>query len=229
MKQLMINDIMIEIERKRIKNMYLKVLPPEGRVRISAPIRMSDEAVRQFVLTKIDWIKNQQDKIKKRQIIVDMQYVSGDQIPFMGKRYTLIIEDSGLKESILPEGDRIILKIRSDSSPKHRKQMIDNLYRQVLKSEIPKLIEKWEKVIGVKSEGFRIRDMKTRWGTCNIRTKIICLNLQLAKKQSVCLEYVIVHELVHLLEGSHNYIFKGYMDRFLPGWRSIKKEMNGSV
>jgi predicted metal-dependent hydrolase len=228
MKQIILDGIIIEVTKKKIKNMYLRVLPPEGSVHVSAPVRMSDEAIKKFVLSKEDWILTQKTKLQKRHSNEILDYVSGEKINLWGKKYILKIVPSGKTDTGKLVNDSLILQVRPESTGEQRKIILNKFYREALTAEIPSLIEKWEKIIGVKTQSFSIRDMKTRWGTCHLRKKHICLNLQLAKKDSKCLEYVVVHELVHLLEGSHNRIFKGYMDQFLPGWRQIKQEMNGA-
>ncbi len=226
-KNMIIASIPIELERKKIKNMYLRVLPPKGQVRITAPMRMSEEEIRKFVLSKLSWIGTQQQVVMNRHIEEEINYLQGDIVTFWGEPYCLDLEEKNGRPKLEVMEGGLKLTVKPDSTKEQRKKMIDTLYKSALNQEIPKLIEKWENVIGVKSTGFSIRDMKTRWGTCNVRTKKICLSLELAKKQPKCLEYVVVHELVHLLERSHNHVFKGYLDLFLPGWRQIKKEMNG--
>jgi predicted metal-dependent hydrolase len=227
MKQIVVSNIPIELERKKIKNMYLKVVPPDGRIRISAPLRMSSDEIERFVAAKLDWIRQQQSKLADRHTHQVSSYEDGEELYCRGRKYRLAVMETASRPEVCPEGDRLVLYTKENSTPESRKKAIDRWYREVLAKEIPPLLHKWEKIIGVKAEGFSIRDMKTRWGTCNIRSRNICLNLQLAKKPPECLEYVVVHELVHLLEKSHNSVFKAYLDRFLPGWRSIKKELNG--
>jgi predicted metal-dependent hydrolase len=228
MKQIIINNIPIELEKKRIKNMYLRILPPDGRVCISAPTKMSEDEIKRFVLSKIDWIELQQRKLKERHTHQQMEYVSGEELYIWGKKFILNITQTQAHHTISFEGDKLVLHVKEGSTTEQKARIMDGWYRKALEQEIPSLITKWERIIGVKSNSWNIRDMKTRWGTCNIRSKNICLNLQLAKKPPKCLEYVVVHELVHLLERSHNSVFKGYMDQFLPQWRNIKKELNGS-
>jgi predicted metal-dependent hydrolase len=228
MKQIIISNIPIELERKRIKNMYLRILPPDGKVHISAPIRMSEEEIRRFVVSKIDWIALQQGKLRERNTHQKLDYITGEEIYVWGRKFNLRVIKAGASQTLSFEGENLILFVKEDSSAEQRKRMMDSWYRKALQQEIPSLIAKWERIIGVNSSSWNIRDMKTRWGTCNIRSKNICLNLQLAKKSPKCLEYVVVHELVHLLEKSHNSVFKAYMDKFLPEWRSIKKELNGT-
>jgi predicted metal-dependent hydrolase len=226
MKLIWISNIPIELEKKRIKNMYLRILPPDGRVHISAPMKMSEEEIYHFVDQKLSWIMVQQTKIKQRGTHQELQYITGEQINIWGCSYVLSVKEAMTRNHIEVIGDEILLYIKPESTREQREKLVNNWYKKALEAEIPFLIARWERTIGVSSSGYRIRDMKTRWGTCNIRTKKICLNLQLAKKPPKCLEYVVVHELVHLLEKSHNSVFKGYMDRFLPEWRRIKSELN---
>lgn len=227
MKYIYINDLQIELEKKRIKNMYLKILPPDGRVHVNAPVRMSDNEIKHFILTKLDWIQLQQEKMSNRHTHQLQEYVDGEEIYLWGERYRLSVKLTTGRPNIQLEGDTFQLSVKEHTTSIQRKQMIDHWYREALQKVLPPMILQWEQFIGVNSSGFTIRDMKTRWGTCNIRTKKICLSLQLAKKSPRCLEYVVIHELVHLIESSHNKVFKGYMDHFIPEWRMIKKELNG--
>jgi predicted metal-dependent hydrolase len=227
MKLIWIKDIPIELEQKRIKNMYLRILPPDGRIHISAPIRMSEEEIQRFVNGKLSWIKLQQTKVQQCQTHKELQYEEGEQIPIWGECYSLVIRETTKREHIEVIGDEVLMFVKNNSTKEQREKLMKLWYKNALEAELPFLFVRWERVISVASSGFRIRDMKTRWGTCNIRTKNICLNLQIAKKSPKCLEYVVVHELVHLLEKSHNHVFKGYMDQFLPEWRNIKRELNG--
>lgn len=226
MKQLIVNGFIIELEKKKIKNMYLRILPPEGRIRVTAPYRMSEQEIRGFVQSKLDWIEKQKAKIYHNSYSKELKYETDEEIFIWGRSFLLIVKDNNKHNQLEFGGEKIILSVQKDSTKEQRKKLLDNWYRKALMQEIPLVLSVWEQRIGVKASGFTIRDMKTRWGTCNIRTKNICLNLQLAKKSPKFLEYVIVHELVHLLEGSHNHIFKGYMDQFLPNWHSIRKELN---
>jgi predicted metal-dependent hydrolase len=226
MKRIWINDIPVELEKKHIKNMYLRILPPDGRVTISAPMKMREDEIYHFINRKLSWIILQRTKMQQSHIQQEQLFITGERLAIWGNRYTLVVKDTITRNHLEVVGDEILLYMKSDSTREQREKMIYTWYKKVLEAEIPFLLARWERSIGVSSSGYRIRDMKTRWGTCNTRTKMICLNLQLAKKPPECLEYVVVHELVHLLERSHNHIFKGYMDRFLPEWRRIKRELN---
>ena len=228
MKQITTGYIRIELERKPIKNMYLRVTETPDRVRVSAPVYMSEQEICRFVASKQDWILKQQERLVKRKNNI-INYEEDDMVSIWGRYYRLVICRAVRHDGIQIIGDEVRLFCKADSSKEQRKNILDRWYREVLAGEIPSLFARWETKIGVKAHSWNIRDMKTRWGSCNIRTKIICLNLQLAKKPPKCLEYVVVHELVHLLEGSHNHVFKTYMDHFLPQWRCLKKELNGMV
>jgi predicted metal-dependent hydrolase len=225
-ENLTINNIEIEVQKKKIKNLHLSVLPPQGRVRISAPQNMNDEAVRMFAITKISWIKKQQDKFRNQARQCKRQYVSGESVYLWGKRYRLDVIYSNVRNDITIKGDRLILQVREASTVEQRANVLNAWYREHIKREIPNLLDKWQKIIGVTALDWGVKNMKTRWGTCNVKDKRIWLNLQLAKKYPQCLEYVVVHELVHLLEKNHNKIFIAYMDKFLPDWRTTKEELN---
>ncbi|MBH1941786.1 M48 family metallopeptidase [Mobilitalea sibirica] len=233
MKHLTINNIPIEIERKKIKNMYLRILPPDGRIHISVPNKIPEEAIKNFVISKRDWIKKQQQRIKQRQEMLpersDPDYVSGEEVFLWGRKYLLQIRyDERYNQVELRDNDLIIMvkDNEKDCTTLQRRKLLNEYYRKALNREIPPLMEKWQAVIGVQAKEWRIRDMKTRWGTCNIRDKRIWLSLNLAKKPLDCLEYVVVHELVHLLEKSHNHVFKAYMNQYLPQWRLLKFTLN---
>lgn len=229
MENLTISNIEIEIQKKNIKNLHLSVLPPQGKVRVSAPKNMNNQAIRTFVITKIGWIRQQQDKFKNQPRQYEREYVSGESVYLWGQRYRLEVVYSNVCNEIKLNGDRLIFQVREASTVKQRAKVINDWYRENLKKAIPQLLEKWEKIIGVIDNDCRVKNMKTRWGTCNVKDKRIWLNLQLAKKYPRCLEYVIVHELVHLLEKKHNKIFIDYMDYFLPNWRITKEELNALI
>ncbi|WP_097027670.1 M48 family metallopeptidase [Clostridium peptidivorans] len=229
MSTLIIDDIEIQVQKKKIKNIYLRVKAPQGGVQVSAPKNMNDEAIKMFVISKISWIKKHQEKYKNQPKQCKREYVSGESVYVFGGKYALELVYSNRCNDVKINGDKLILQVRERSTIERRANVLNEWYRENIKREIPKLLEKWQKIIGVTAEEWGVKNMKTRWGTCNVRDKRIWLNLQLAKKHPKCLEYVVVHELVHLLEKSHNNIFIGYMDKFLPNWRKIKKELNAFI
>lgn len=226
---MIVSNVEIDVIKKNIKNMHLSVLPPLGKVRISAPMNASDEQIRLFAVSKIGWIKKQIEKYEKQPRQTEREYVSGESHYLWGRRYKLEVRFSNRKNNIETKGNRLFLTVREDSTEQQREKVMNEWYRNEMKRKIPLLIEKWESMIGVKAHSWGIKIMKTRWGTCNTKEKRLWFNLQLAKKPAGCLEYVVVHELVHLLEKNHNSAFIAYMDKFLPDWRVTKDELNSFI
>lgn len=228
MGKITVGNIDIELIRKKIKNLHLSVYPPDGRVRLAVPEQMDDEAVRIFAVSKLAWINKQRKKFSTQERQTKRDFVSGESHYFLGNRYLLnIVETTGKQHVELRNNKYIDLYVRTNSSVEKRDKILSEWYRQNLKEIIPSYIEKWGKIMGVKVNDFGVKLMKTRWGTCNIRDKRIWINLELAKKNPRCIEFIVVHEMVHLLERHHNQIFIDYMNKFLPNWKSIKNELNG--
>lgn len=229
MQKLVISDIEIHITKKDIKNINLSVHPPNGEVRISAPKRMNNDTIKQFATLKLPWIQKQRGKFKDLDPIPEKEFKSGESHYFLGNRYFLNIVYIEKNPSAVQirNNTHIDLCIKRETTKEQREKVIKEWYRRELKDRIPPLIGKWEKIMGVEVLEFGIKQMKTRWGTCNIATQRIWINLELAKKPLYCLEYIVVHEMVHLLERNHNARFKAYMDHFLPNWRNIRAELNG--
>jgi predicted metal-dependent hydrolase len=225
---LIILGIPIDVCKKAIKNMHLYVKPPNGNVTVSAPLAMSDEAIERFVRTKVSWIKKQVGKFENQLRQSDREYISGETLYVWGKQYYHQTEYSS-KNSLILSGDRAILTVRKESTPGQRENYIREWYRGLLKTEIARLLPKWEKITGLKVSSWQTKYMTTRWGTCNTKTGKIWLNLQLAKKTPECLEYVILHELAHLVERSHNERFISLMDKYMPMWREVKSTLNGQT
>lgn len=227
MQQITISDIVIDVERKNIKNLHLSVHPPTGRVRIASPLRVDDDAVRLFAISKIDWIKKHQAKFDAQERQSPRQYVSGESHYVRGDRYLLDVTIQSTAPRVQIRNKKYIdLFVRPNSAVAQRERVMNNWYRQQLQEQVPPLLEKWQSIIGVQPDNWQIKQMKTRWGTCNIEARRIWLNLELAKKPESCLEYVIVHELVHLLERTHNARFVALMNKFMPSWRTLKDELN---
>ena len=222
-----VSGIPVEVVRKNIKNLHLAVYPPAGRVRIAVPNRIDDEAVRLAVVSKLSWIRKRQAKFKAQERQSQRDYVSGETHFVAGKRYRMrLVPHEGKAQIRLVNKATIHLLAPPDSSREKREAILMQWYRQRLKDEIPTLISLWEPVIGVKVSSFGVKKMRTKWGSCNISAKRIWLNVELAKKPSRCLEYIVVHEMVHLLERHHNARFVALMDQFLPQWRSYRSELN---
>ncbi|PKM81028.1 MAG: metal-dependent hydrolase [Firmicutes bacterium HGW-Firmicutes-14] len=226
MEQLRLGDIIIDVEKKDIKNIHLSVHPPAGRVRIAAPLRLDLDTIRVYALSKLSWIKKQQEKFRNQDREAPREFLNRESHYYNGKRYLLRIVEIEAPPKIELQHSTIILYIRPGTSLDKRQRIIDEWYRAQLKRVLPELITKWEKKLKVKVNEFGIKKMRTKWGTCNRVAGRIWLNLELAKKPPEYLEYVVVHEMVHLLERKHNGIFTAYMDKFLPKWRFYKDELN---
>lgn len=215
------------VVHKLIKHVHLSVLPPQGRVRVTAPIGMKDDAIRVLLATRLSWINKHVSKFKNQERQTPREYVSGESHYLFGKRYQLELVDENKPPSVELKGrKKLILSVRPHSSLEKREQVMNEWYRSALRTVAEDLIIRWQKTIGVEITDWSIRRMKTRWGTCNHRAGSILLNLELAKKPVSCVEYVIVHELLHLIEDKHSDHFVSLLDKHLPKWRSIKEELN---
>lgn len=227
--QIVVSNISVEVIRKNIKNMHLAVLPPDGRVRVSAPTQLTDEAITMFVRTKLGWIKKQQEKFQQQLRQSERQYVSGETLYVWGKQYFLQMEYSYKGNALTLSGDKAILTVRKESSPKQRGSFVNEWYRSLLKQEVAKYLPKWEKTTGLYCSSWQSKYMTTKWGTCNPTSKKIWLNVQLAKKPIECLEYVILHELAHLKVHNHGPEFTAILDQYMPYWRDHKRRLNDST
>lgn len=227
MEQIIISNIAIDVVRKDIKNIHLAVYPPTGRVRIAAPFRVNEDTIRLFAVTKLGWIKRHQRKFEAQERQTPREYKNRESHYFQGRRYLLnIIEADSTPKVVLRSKTYIDLYVRPESSTEKCHEILNEWYRQQLKQLIPELIQKWEKIMQVQVNEWQVKQMKTKWGTCNIEKKRIWLNLELAKKPIHCLEYIIVHEMVHLLERHHNDRFSHYINTYLPNWKQLKMELN---
>lgn len=221
------SQLSIDVVRKDIKNMHLAVYPPTGRVRIAAPLRINDEAVRLFAISKIGWIRKQQRNFLAQDRQPARQYKERESHYFLGKRYLLrIIEQEASPKVIIKTKTYIDLFVKPNTTAEQREKILNEWYRKELKTLIPPIIAKWEKQINVTVEDWQVKQMKTKWGTCNIEKERIWINLELAKKPVQCLEYIVLHEMIHLLERHHNDYFRSLLDKFLPQWKFYKEELN---
>ncbi|GAK60926.1 hypothetical protein U27_00824 [Candidatus Vecturithrix granuli] len=227
MEQISINNITIDVVRKDIKNIHLGVYPPTGRVRLAAPLGMNADAIRLFAVSKLGWIKRRQRQFDGQERLSAREYKNRESHYFQGRRYLLnVIEREAPPQVVLRSKTYIDLYVRPGTPTAKRHDIMTEWYRRELKKSIPDLIAKWEERLNVTVEDWQVRLMKTRWGSCNIPKQRIWLNLELAKKPLHCLEYIIVHEMVHLLERHHNERFRAYMDACLPNWKHLKAELN---
>jgi predicted metal-dependent hydrolase len=224
--RLRLGKIDIEVVQKDIKNVHLSVHPPAGRVRIAAPAHMKLDTIRVFAISRLDWIKQQQAKLRKQDRETQRDYVDRESHYVWGKRYLLkvIEQDAVPRVELTPRTLRLHVRPGSDRQQSHR--ILDRWYRQQLHEVIPPLLAQWEPVLGVKVARYFVQQMKTKWGSCNSAKGNIRLNTELAKKPPQCIEYILVHELTHLLEPSHNARFVLLMDQFMPDWRARRDLVN---
>jgi hypothetical protein len=218
---LIVSGLMIEVSRKDVKTLRLYVKPPDGKVTVSAPFTMTNEAIELFIHSKVDWIKHHVQKFSKQQSQTKQKYVSGETFYVWGEEYNLQVKKGG-KNSIVLSDDTAVFTVRRGSSYDQREKYVRKWYRNLLEIEVERLLPKWEKKTGLKAEGWQTRYMTSRWGSCKIKQRKICLNIQLAKRPVLCLEYILLHELIHFVEKGHNQRFKSLLDKHMPEWRKVK-------
>ena len=226
MKVIELDGLTVELIRKNVKNVRLRVEPPGGRVVVTAPHLIRERVILRFINEKRGWIDKHREKFASLRREPPRLFEDEEVHELFGKDYILRVSETGGRQKISLSGDLIVMTAKEGSGIDERRELLNKLYRQKLKESIPGLIEKWEPVMGVSVSGFGIRKMKTRWGTCNTSTGKIWVNLELAKRHPDYLEYLVVHEMCHLLERSHNRRYKSLMDGFLPNWRSLRGGLN---
>lgn len=226
MPQLELGDITADVVLKNVKNIHLSVYPPAGRVRISAPEQMDLETVRIFALSKLGWIRAQRRKLQTQARETPRELLERESHYLWGKRYLLSVREHDGPPRVELGHRQLRLWLRPALTEAQRVGVLEGWYREQLRSALPELVAKWQPRLGVEVERFFVRRMKTKWGSCNPVRKSVRLNTDLAKKPPVCLEYVFVHELVHLLEPTHNRRFVALMDTFMPEWAFYQKELN---
>lgn len=223
---LKLNELDIEIVQKNIKHVHLSVYPPDGKVKVSAPLSMAPDTLRVFVISKLAWIKKQQSKLRAQQREAPREYLDRESHYVWGKRYLLKIEEAEAPPRIELKHNKLVLSVRPGASRERKQAILEAWYRDNLRQAVPALIEKWQPCMGVCVNRFYVQSMKTKWGSCSVHSGSIRLNTELAKKPRACLEYIVVHEMTHLLEPTHNSRFIGLMDRFMPKWRFYRDELN---
>jgi predicted metal-dependent hydrolase len=221
--KLKLGEIAVDVTRKDIKNVHLSVYPPTGKVRISAPLRMNLDTIRLFAISKLGWIRQQQKKVIQQERESPREYLDRESHYVWGKRYLLNVIEKNAAPAVELNHSRLVLQIRPAADEAKKRAILDEWYRSQLKAAAPALIAKWKPLMGVKVERFFVQKMKTKWGSCSHRAATIRLNTDLAKKPRECLEYIVVHEMVHLLEPTHNSRFIALMDQYMPGWRSHRE------
>jgi len=224
--QIQLGKITIDVTLKDIENVHLSVHPPAGRVTISAPSRTSLDTLRVFAISKLSWIKQQQQKYQTQPRESQRECLDRESHYVWGKRYLLKVSEQAGPPLVTLQPTKLLLQVRPDTAEEKRRVIVENWYREQVKHAVPDLITKWEPLLEVRVQRFHVQRMKTRWGSCNPARHSIRLNTDLAKKPRECLEYIVVHEMVHLLEPTHNARFVALMDRFLPQWRFHRDALN---
>ena len=221
-----INDISVEVTRKNIKNIHLSVYPPFGHVKASIPLNVSQENLRIFILSKLNWIKAKRTKLLKQEREALREFVNRESHYFNGKRYLLEVLEVNELPRVFLSHNKIILQVRPGSSAIKKLEVMDQWYRLKLKETLRPIVQKWEKIINVTVSNIHIRKMKAKWGSCSPKDKAIRINLELAKKPLECVEYIVLHEIIHLLEPNHNEHFIELMTKHMPKWRMYRDELN---
>jgi len=221
-----LGGIDVEVVKKDIKNVHLSVYPPTGRVRIAAPSRMNLETIRVYAISKLGWIKQQQKKLLGQPRETPREYLNRESHYVWGRRYLLQVVEVDASPTVELKHRKIVLQVRPGADEDKKQAVVDEWYRSELKRAVSSLIGKWEPLIGVKVERLFVQKMKTKWGSCNARSRSIRINTELAKKPPECLEYIVVHEMMHFLVRRHDAVFSDLMNRFLPNWRLTRQKLN---
>jgi predicted metal-dependent hydrolase len=224
--QLNLGGISVDVVFKDIKNVHVSVYPPTGRVRISAPEQMKLDAIRVFAISKLDWIKRQQVKLLGQERETPREYLERESHYLWGKRYLLRVLEMDAAPRIQLDPGKMILRVRPRTGEDKKRAIVAQFYRDQIKAAVPSLLARWAPIMGVTVDRFYVQQMKTKWGTCNSRARTIRINTELAKKPKHCLEYIVVHEMVHLLEHHHGDRFVRLMDRFMPQWQLLRDDLN---
>lgn len=225
--QITVGDLSVDVVRKDIKNLHLGVYPPAGRIRVAAPLAVGDDVVRLAVIGKLGWIKRQRAKFDAQPRQSRREMVGGESHYVLGRRYRLRLHVYDGPPSIALSGNAWLdLTMRPGTTSAQREQILCRWYRDQLKTLLPPLLDRWQPILGVQVAAWGVRRMKTRWGSCNIPARRVWFNLELAKKPQQCIEYVVVHELAHLLERRHDDRFTALLDRHLPNWRTLRDILN---
>ena len=224
-----IDGLCVTIVRKSIKNMHLRVLSPNGEIQITAPNRLSVSQIDRFVREKRGWIEARQQQLAERPAATNPAFADGQTVYLWGGSYTLRLEEASRGRSTLRRGQEIVLSVHPEDDTSQRESLLNGFYREALSNQIAARLPLWEARTGLHPSAWQIKNMKTRWGTCNTATRKIWLNLQLAKQPPVCLDYVIAHELTHLRYPGHGQDFQAFLTRAMPNWPEVRKTLNNQT
>lgn len=226
--RLQLGEIAVEVVQKDIKNVHLSVYPPNGRVKISAPLRMSADTIRVFAISRIGWIKQQQAKLRGQEREAPREYLDRESHYVWGKRYLLKLVESDSPPAVTLKPRWMVMSVRPGTDDAKKRAILEDWYREQIKRAVPTMLTKWEPVLGVKVERFFVQRMKTKWGSCSAESHGIRLNTELARKPLECLEYIVVHEMAHLTVRRHNGQFVNLLDACLPNWKQFRQMLNGA-
>ncbi|WP_097462086.1 M48 family metallopeptidase [Mangrovitalea sediminis] len=221
-----LGDIDIQVTRKAVKNVHLSVHPPEGHITLVAPSSTRLDVVRAYAISKLPWIRRQQEKLLAQERESPRQFVTRESHYLWGRRYLLEVVEKDEKPSVKLDHKRVLLSVRPGSDRIKRAEIIHEWHKKILHGAIPSIIAKWEKKLGVQVSGYYLQRMKTKWGSCNYRAGNIRLNTELVKKPKDHLDYIILHEMAHLIEPTHSERFLAILNKHYPGWREAKDELN---
>ncbi len=221
-----IGNIRANVIHKEIKNIHLSVNPPEGEVRISAPLHLSLDTVRVFALSKLQWIRTEQQKFRNQERETPREYLNRESHYLWGERYMLALAYKNVPASVEIKHNKILLTVRPHATKMKKQEVLESWCREQLRDKANSMLKIWEKKLGVQTHKLIIQKMKTKWGSCSPDTRIVRLNLELVKKPPQYLEYIIAHELMHLIEPTHNKRFTELMDTYMPKWREFREELN---
>ena len=224
--KIQLGDIRVDVIRRDIKNVHLSVHPPTGRVRVAAPRRMTLNTVRVFTIAKLPWIKRQQKKLREQERESPREFIDRESHFVWGRRYLLKLVEADRAPSVELSHSKMVLSVRPDTGKLRREQIVEEWLRTQMHEAVPPLVKKWQRIMGVQVKNTFIQRMKTKWGSCNHRAGSIRLNTDLARKPRECLEYIVVHEMAHLIEPTHNDRFVALMNRLMPKWRSRRDLLN---
>lgn len=225
---LTVSGVAVDVVFKDIKNLHISVYPPMGRVRVAAPVRTDEDTIRLAIVQRLPWIRRQQQQLQQAERQTKREMLSGETHYVWGQRYRLDVSRRSGHYSVETKGDTLWVVTPDGADAEARRAALNRWYRRELRAAVPALLAKWLPIIGVEIDKIVIRRMKTKWGTCVEHSRSIWLNPELAKKNPRCLEYIIVHELTHLLDRGHGERFVSLMDRFMPDWRSRRDELNAA-
>ena len=228
MAHFVVADIPVDVVFKKIKHVHLSVYPPSGKVRVSAPYHMRLNAIRVLVISRLGWIRQQQARLRRQEREAPREYLDRESHYYLGRRYLMKLVDHRVSAGILIKHETIEVHQRGESSPSKARNALQFWYREEIRRIGNELISKWEPRLGVKVNELKIKLMKTKWGTCNPQDRRVWLNLELAKKPLECIEYIVVHEMAHILERKHNDIFVALMNKHMPKWKFLREELNRS-